>query len=455
MAFQPLSVEDLRIGMYIKIEGSWFSHPFPTNTFKIKTDKELETLRGLRKINLLYDLDRSDPEGQSHEETFDDGSLLGREEVGSEEIPPISDAPISTQDPHPPNVFHPKFEGQLSFQNYQEQLRKVEVEYKEVLREGKAMLQDISAGQSKGIQTAEKMIASLNSLLLDHDSSRALMNLMGSNETGEEFLMHSLNVCTLSILIARELGIKKHEIETIAMGAMFHDIGEMRYSGEMLLKKSASSLGESKAIFRNHPRYGKDMLSSFPNFPFESLRIVYQHHERQNGSGYPLKLLANSISQYAKIVMVADEYDELCNHPDPSKSLTPSESLSHLYTKQQGTLWSDAIVTLIQQLGVYPPGSLVVLSNESIGIVTSVNMNTRLRPIVMVYDQEIPKEQAMFIDLALEENLSIIKAIRPKELTQEIREYLNPRRIISYYPSVSEEALDSADPESVLAQVSG
>ena len=78
------------------------------------------------------------------------------------------------------------------------------------------------------------------------------------------------------------------------------------------------------------------MLAAFPNFPHESLDIVYQHHERLNGSGYPLGVRESSINFYAKIVMVADEYDELCNNPDPAKCLTPAEALSFLYAKQRG-----------------------------------------------------------------------------------------------------------------------
>ena len=150
--------------------------------------------------------------------------------------------------------------------------------------------------------------------------------------------------------------------------------------------------------------------------------------------------------------MVADEYDELCNNPDPSKSLTPSEALSYLYAKQRGVMWGDAIVTLVRQLGVFPPGSLVVLSDESIGLVTSVNMETRLRPIVMVYSQDIPREEAMIIDLTQHEHLSIKKAIRPNELSPEVRDYLNPRRVISYYPSAPEPQDVESQVEAVTAE---
>ncbi len=442
MAFEEITAKELRIGLYLKLEGSWFSHPFPTNTFKVRFPKELETLRGLKRVKILYDPEKSDPEGAEGE--GDGGDGLSESEEGA---PGDLDAAAAEQE----ELVQHKFELQQDYRNYQEQLRKVEAEYKDVLREGKVMLQDLSSGSPRGLITAKKMIGSLNDILVDNDSSRALMNLMGSNDSGDEFLLHSLNVCTLSILIARDLGLKRHEIEKLAMGAMLHDIGELKYSGEMLLKKTTSTSAETKAILKKHPRYGKDTLASYPAFPHECLDIVLQHHERLNGTGYPSGLKEGGITQYAKIVMVADAYDEMCNHPDPLRSLTPSEALSLLYTKERASLWNDAVVTLIRQLGVYPPGSLVALTNGAMGLVTSVNMEARLRPIVMVYSPDIPKEEAMILDLAREEDIGIKEAIRPRDLAQEVREYLNPRRIISYYPSNPESSNAQAAMETQLA----
>ena len=62
MAFQPLRAEDLCVGLYIKLAGSWFKHPFSSSTFKIQTEKELATLQALRNLKILYDPDRSDPQ---------------------------------------------------------------------------------------------------------------------------------------------------------------------------------------------------------------------------------------------------------------------------------------------------------------------------------------------------------------------------------------------------------
>ena len=231
MAFEEITAEELRIGLYLKLEGSWFSHPFPTNTFKVATHKELETLRGLKKVKILFDPDKSDPEETSKDEG--NSSEIQKESSAAE----LESAAAEQEE-----LVQQKIELQEDCQKCHEQLRKVETEYKEVLREGKVMSQDLSSGSPRGLTTAQKMVGSLNDILVDNNSSRALMNLMGSNDTGEEFLLHSLNVCTLSILIARDLGLKRHEIEKLAMGAMLHDIGELKYSGEMLLKNNVPSL---------------------------------------------------------------------------------------------------------------------------------------------------------------------------------------------------------------------
>jgi len=194
--------------------------------------------------------------------------------------------------------------------------------------------------------------------------------------------------------------------------------------------------GELNTFLHTHPQYGVEIVEKIPNFPYEAIEVIHQHHERLNGSGQPSGKKDAQISTFAKIVMVVDLYDELCHHPDPAQSLTPSEALSYLYVKGRQTLWPDAIVSLVKQLGVYPPGSLVQLSNQKTGIVTSVNFENRLRPIILVYDEHVSTEEPIVLNLAEEEDsLTIIEAIRPGNLAPQIRECLNPRRMISYFPS--------------------
>ncbi|WNM59279.1 HD-GYP domain-containing protein [Candidatus Nitrospira allomarina] len=443
MSFVRLHATALRLGLYIKIEGSWFSHPFPTNSFKIESAKDLETLRGLMKVKLYFDPDRSDPEGtpSDHTKALDRKGVQSPEETdqepsnGSEAITPHDSIEEGAT---PEDPIQRKVAQHQAFQVYQEHLQAVGGQFQEVVQEAKQVMQDVITGRPRGLRTAQKIVGELYEILDIADNSRALLNLIGSNEPNEEFFLHALNVCSLSLMVGQDLGLSREEAEKLALGALFHDIGELKFPAEQLLRKGSMSASERKNFLSTHPKYGVELAEKLPNFPYEAIDVIRQHHERLNGSGFPTGKKDDQISKFAKIVMVVDEYDELCHHPDPAKSLIPSEALSYLYVKCRPTLWHDVVVSLISQLGVYPPGSLVNLSNQKIGIVTSVNLANRLRPVILVYDEHTSSDEPIILNLSEEdESLSIVSAIRPVDLSAKIRECLNPRRIISYFPSAS------------------
>ncbi|MDH3503890.1 MAG: DUF3391 domain-containing protein [Nitrospirota bacterium] len=442
MPFVPLHATALRLGLYIKIEGSWFSHPFPTNSFKIESAKDLETLQGLTKVKLFFDPDRSDPEWDQSEPTEKPIHKAAVDPAAPPQDPSgesVPSAPASPeQEDSPEDLIQRKIDQNQDFQAYQEHLKQVGSQFQEVVLEGKQVMQDVISGRPRGLRTAQKIVGDLYEILDVADNSRALLNLIGSNETNEEFFLHALNVCSLSLMIGQDLKFSREATEKLALGALFHDVGELKFPAEQLLRKGSMTASERKHFLSIHPKFGVEMVDKLPNFPYEAIEVIRQHHERLNGSGFPTGKKDDQISKFAKIVMVVDEYDELCHQPNPTKSLIPSEALSYLYVKCRHTLWHDAIVSLIKQLGVYPPGSLVNLSNQKIGIVTSVNLANRLRPIVLIYDEFASPDELIVLNLAKEdEDLSIVSAIRPVDLSPKIRECLNPRRIISYFPSAS------------------
>ncbi|MDP1704298.1 MAG: HD-GYP domain-containing protein, partial [Sulfurimicrobium sp.] len=84
-------------------------------------------------------------------------------------------------------------------------------------------------------------------------------------------------------------------------------------------------------------------------------------------------------------------------------------------------------------LGVYPPGSIVQLSNEMLGMVVSVNSAKPLKPNVLVYDPDIPKDEAVIVSLEREAELNISKSLRPGQLPREVYQYLDPRKRVTYY----------------------
>ncbi len=319
------------------------------------------------------------------------------------------------------------------FGQYCEGFKKADRAYQESYQQSKAVMHDLSVGNIEGVQKAKDMVSALSSLLESPDAPTSMLNVMRSNEMGEGMFMHALNVCTLCLMVGKEFALTEEELRMLALGAVLHDIGELNVPGKILLKRPNLTAGE-RDRYRQHPRYGKGTVQKFSGFPKEGLAVIYQHHERLDGSGYPMGLKGEeAISVFSRIVMVVDRYDDLCNDPDIEKRLTPSEALSHLFVKQKAVFWSEAVVALVRVLGVYPPGSLVLLSNESIGMVVNINLKNRLRPLVLLFNEEGPNDQAEILDLENDEDITICQNLRPRDVPREAAEYLNPRNMGNYY----------------------
>ncbi|MBL8460536.1 MAG: HD-GYP domain-containing protein, partial [Zoogloea sp.] len=150
-------------------------------------------------------------------------------------------------------------------------------------------------------------------------------------------------------------------------------------------------------------------------------------------SGYPNKLKGEQIDPLARIVSLVNYYDNLCNPVDLSKAMTPHETLSLMFAQRRAKFDTRALQVMIRCLGVYPPGTVVKLSNDAIALVSSVNPSKPLRPWVTVYDASIPKDEAIMLDLEEEPDINIAKALRPIQLPAEVYEYLSPRKRVTYY----------------------
>jgi hypothetical protein len=181
-----------------------------------------------------------------------------------------------------------------------------------------------------------------------------------------------------------------------------------------------------------HCQFGADMGQRL-NLPPAAVAIIREHHEMFDGSGYPARLKGDEISLLARIVAIANYYDELCNPTFLTNALTPHETLSLMFSRLRGKFDPKMLQVLIRCLGVYPPGTLVQLSNGAMGMVVTVNTARPMRPMVMVYDAGVPKEEAILLDMERETDFNIAKAIRPSQMARDVYNYLSPRKRVSYY----------------------
>ncbi|WP_437882608.1 hypothetical protein [Pseudomonas sp. LRF_L74] len=130
---------------------------------------------------------------------------------------------------------------------------------------------------------------------------------------------------------------------------------------------------------------------------------------------------------------IANRFDNLCNPVNPRDGLSPHEALANMYGQERSHFDEVMLKAFIRCMGVYPPGSLVQLSDERYALVLGMSPTQPLKPTLIVYDAEVPKSEALIVDLEQERDLSIARSLRPAQLPQAELEYLNPRQQVSYY----------------------
>ena len=156
-----------------------------------------------------------------------------------------------------------------------------------------------------------------------------------------------------------------------------------------------------QSLLQQHCAYGVEAGRKM-ELPNEALLVIAQHHEHMDGSGYPEGLQDSEFYLLARIVAIANTYDNLCNPMKSSSALTSHQALSVMYAQHRARFDAASLAAFVRCMGIYPPGTVVVLSNESVGMVVSVNSSKPLKPTVLIYDPKVPRDKAILVELESE-----------------------------------------------------
>lgn len=406
-----IDVERLRPGLYVRLETNWLDHPFPFNSFKIRDQKQLETLLSLGFRDVIYDPGKSDVEP----------------------LPPSDQPIIAVQTPAMSEAdllaLAEKKRRASRVSKERAAIQRCEKKFVGAVSAVKNLMRNLLARPEESLRSADDLIREMvESMLTDRNVA---VHLMSDKIAGEDVYYHSLNVAVLAMMLGREAGLPAEVIRLLGIGALFHDVGKSRIPDRVLLKTEPLNHAE-RALYRLHCQMGVEIAEKLGLAP-ETIPIVAQHHETMDGKGYPHGLTGEKISRLARIVAIVNAYDNHCNQPNPDDSLTPHEALALMFARDR-QLYDDELLKLfIKCMGIYPPGSVVQLSNGAVGMVISINSDQTLRPSVLIYDPGIPKEEAMIVDLEDDIDIEIVECIRPNLLLREIYDYLSPRKRVSYY----------------------
>jgi len=415
--FITIDVDQLRVGLYISLDLGWMEHPFLSNSFKISATGQINTIKrlGLKQV-------RYHPAKSSNQPLPKATAASATEAVPTAEAEPeISREEQAAMAAKKARIEHLK--------RHRQSVIKCEKALLEAVGTIKNINKNLFARPKECVEAAVGLVGQMvSSLLTDKDVA---IHVMNDKLAGEDVYLHPLNVSILAMILAKEMGLSREEVHLAGLGAIFHDIGKTKIP-DIILRKTEALTKPEQNFLMQHPVYGEEIGQQL-ELAAPVLDIIRHHHEQMDGNGYPDKLKEPKLSKLTRIVAIVNAFDNLCNHVNPLKSVTPHEAISYMFAKQKNQLDQEAMNVFIRSMGVYPPGTVVRLSNEMWGSVAAVNVKRPLRPTVIVYDASVPKEEPIIIDLEDEPDLSISKTFRPAQLPREVFDYLSPRTRITYY----------------------
>ena len=288
-------------------------------------------------------------------------------------------------------------------------------EYALLIRDMQGIFDTVKRRERLSSTPVSKIEVKLSNLLNTH--AELLVALVFHEMNDYQMAKSAIDIASLSYLIAKQMQLGKEKISEITIAALLHDIGMLRVNSEILQKSEKLKEAEMQAI-ETHAMYGYDCLTSEFLYPQTLAKIVMQHHEWYNGTGYPSRLSENEIDIEARILACADAFVAMTSHKSYRKKMLGYEAIKALLN-DNGTHFDPHVINaLIRGIGIYPIGSIVMLSDSSLcRVVQSVPesiLRPKLRLLIDPNGSIYGDEENKIVDLQIQKNIFITQAVDPE-----------------------------------------
>ena len=289
------------------------------------------------------------------------------------------------------------------------------------------LVQNIKTSKPFVVEETKEVIQEVvNSMIRNPD---AMMWITRLRKQDEFAYGHSLQVSVYLVALGRHLGLPKDYLERICMLGLLIDIGKAKLPKE-LLHKQGRLTSEEFELVKHHVQHALDILEETPGIHPDVLQGIAQHHEREDGSGYPKGLQREEISLFGRMTAIVDSFVALTNQRTYAQPIPVYEALQHICNFKPGLYQASMVEQFIQAIGVFPVGSMVELSSGEVAVVISHSKVRRLKPRVLVISDadKLPLQQPFTLDLlklhdANENPLFIRRGLPSGEFGLDAREY--------------------------------
>ena len=295
----------------------------------------------------------------------------------------------------------------------------------------RGVINKIKSGEKVNIKKAKRVIETMVDHILEEE--QLLLGMTAIKDYDDYTYHHSVNVSILSIALGQRLGLNRKTLTELGMVALFHDIGKMDIPYEVLNKPSNFTDEEWK-IIRMHPVWGVKALLKLKKLDPLTIRsavVSFEHHMNFDLSGYPRATKSFDLDFFSRIVCLADQYDAMTSSRVYSRiPMAPDKALSIMMERSGSQLDPLLFKFFINMVGVFPIGTVVMLSTKELGLVCESNQLFPARPRVMIIiDEKGSKVKGHIVDLTekSEQDVfvrSITRTMDPNKYKINLAEYL-------------------------------
>jgi HD-GYP domain-containing protein (c-di-GMP phosphodiesterase class II) len=250
---------------------------------------------------------------------------------------------------------------------------------------------------------------------------RELISLISIKEKDPLTFVHLMNVSLLAMFFASKLEFGKDNVLDLGIAALYHDVGKL-YISERILQKKTKLEDKEFAQMKDHPLLAVKILDRYKEtMGILPTVVALEHHLRYDLTGYPKVAYPRKPHTASLMVSICDVYDALALKRAYKRAYPPNK-IYELMMTNKGKLFDPLLLDkFFQGIGLWPVGTIVSLSNESVAVVRELNEEDIFRPKVEIVAPESRKE---IINLAKTKTINIIEALDPHENGQEYLHFL-------------------------------
>jgi putative nucleotidyltransferase with HDIG domain len=357
-----ISVQNLTVGMHLKeFCGSWMEHPFWRTGFVITDAKDIDSILASSIKEVWIDCAKGvdvAPGEQAISESESEAQVEAELTLAAAQVREVKRTPVAAEIARAVKICAKSKQAVTS------------------------MFNEARMGKTVDTAGAQRLVEEISDSVTRNPG--ALISLARLKTADDYTYMHSVAVCALMVALAKQLNLDEAQTRSAGIAGLLHDLGKAAMPMDVL-NKPGKLTDEEFAIIKGHPEEGYKMLLAGIGVDPVALDVVLHHHEKTDGSGYPKHLKSEEISQFAKMGAVCDVYDAITSNRPYKAGWDPAESLRKMAEWTKGHFDPVIFQAFVKSLGIYPIGSLVLLSSGRLGIVVEQAEKSLLTPRVKVF----------------------------------------------------------------------